>query len=675
MTDPVFGARTPTGGASAAGPIGYVPGIDGLRAIAVLAVLVYHVNQQSLPGGLGGVDLFFVISGFVVTAAIAPRRYARARDLFADFYARRIVRIVPALLLVLLATWLMVILFVPLWGFHWAGASTGQAAFFGVSNIQLARADSSYFALASALNPFLHTWTLGVEEQFYLVFPFLIWFARRDLADGAVPWRVLAAVLVASAASFLLYAILLPARPREAFYLMPCRFWELGAGVALYMAMPLWLAPLRRLGRVAGGLAWAVSFLAVGWYFVRYPGTHLHLPSLVLPVGGGLGLVALACARPGSLPARVLASRVPVAIGLASYSLYLWHWPVIAIMRWTLGLETPLKLGAALLAIAAATAFSYLCVERPLRTGFRGGRLSRRLVLAGGPAALAAGAAASWLLLHLQPVLTLGTSLDAPPPLPRGACVRQQPGADYGDGMVFGWVPCRGGGSTLFILGDSHAGAYQPLGGVYAALTGRRVSAYFRLGCELPQLLSAAPYCRPFQQAAIAEVARSARSGDVVLIVSLHMLPPGTPSPPPAELRRRLAAAARQLRPLTAGGARLLFEAPKPIVPSPPFRCLDWFNRGNPACRGGFEVSRAQQLARRAPVLADLRALAAAIPGAGLWDPFPVLCPSDPCSARQGAIWLYRDDNHLAPAAGGVLAPSLAATTDGKGAAAPSPAR
>jgi peptidoglycan/LPS O-acetylase OafA/YrhL len=658
---------TTAGDAGAPQPLGYVPAVDGLRAVAVLCVVAFHLAPRLLPGGLAGVDLFFVISGFVVTSATLGRRWEGAGELFIGFYARRIVRIVPALFACLAATWILTVLFVPQRGFFWSGPPTGLAAVAGISNIELAMAPIDYVAPQSSLNPFLHTWSLGVEEQFYLLFPFLLWIAARRSARATLPWAPLAAVSAAAVVSFGLYALLSSRDPKAAFYLMPARFWELGAGAILFLSLPLWLARLRRVGAATSFAGWALSLLAFGWFVARLPGTHFHIPPLVLPVAGAAGMIALASARPQSLAARLLASPLPLAVGRRSYSLYLWHWPVLVLMRWTFGLDTPLKLAAALLAMLLATFVSYRFVERPIRSAFRRGRFSRPAVFVGAPAVAVVGVAGAWLLMAFQPQLSPVTDVGQRLVLQPGACVRSEPQPGIAGGEAYGWRGCGGDRATLFIVGDSHANAYAPMAMLYAARTGRRAILLFAYNCEFPPItLSAArrASCARFHEAAVRRVAASATASDVIFLASRHMHREVDPPLSEAERRSNLDASLGPLRLLAATGASLLLEAPKPVFPTAHYRCADWFNRPSPVCRGGYEVQAASFVAARAPALDDLRRLASALPRASIWDPAPILCPGTRCAATRDGTWLLRDEEHLLPAASVLLFPSFLAAAE-----------
>jgi peptidoglycan/LPS O-acetylase OafA/YrhL len=159
----------------------YRPEIDGLRALAVIAVIINHFNKNILPSGYLGVDIFFVISGFVITSSLAGHPSENFADFVLGFYTRRIKRLVPALVLFVTITSLLTVLLIPNPGLM---LKLGRSALFGLSNITLYQGATNYFAVSAELNPFTHTWSLGVEEQFYVLLPFLVWFTGfgRNLA-------------------------------------------------------------------------------------------------------------------------------------------------------------------------------------------------------------------------------------------------------------------------------------------------------------------------------------------------------------------------------------------------------------------------------------------------------------------------------------------------------------
>jgi peptidoglycan/LPS O-acetylase OafA/YrhL len=203
---------------------GYRPEIDGLRALAVLAVIINHLGKEHLPSGYLGVDIFFVISGFVITSSLASRR-SESRgflDFLGQFYVRRIRRLMPALAIFVgvTAPLLCFFSFTPN-----DSLGTGFAALFGLSNILLLRRSTDYFASATELNAYTHTWSLGVEEQFYFLYPLLFWWlaGRRK---GLVRLSVLLGVL--SAVSLAGFIYLYQTKQPAAYFLMPTRFWELG---------------------------------------------------------------------------------------------------------------------------------------------------------------------------------------------------------------------------------------------------------------------------------------------------------------------------------------------------------------------------------------------------------------------------------------------------------------
>ncbi|MFM7347934.1 MAG: acyltransferase family protein [Erythrobacter sp.] len=332
--------------------------IDGLRAVAVFPVVLYHAGVPGFPGGFVGVDVFFVISGYLITAILA-REIAEGRFSLAGFYERRARRILPPLAVVLAATLLV--------GWHLLMPEEllrlGRATFATVlfaSNVSAARS-LDYFAPAAEFEPLLHTWSLAVEEQFYLIFPLLL----MGLAWAGWSRRALAVVAGLSALSLAAAAALIDARPLWVFYLIVFRVWELGAGAMLALTRPA--PPHARLLREGLGLAGLLAILApVALYSAAtpFPG-FAALP----PVLGATLLIWIGGEGGGSRASRLLALRPLVGIGLVSYSLYLWHWPILAFVRVFEGwvrISNATAAGAVAASLAAAW-LSWRFMERPFR--------------------------------------------------------------------------------------------------------------------------------------------------------------------------------------------------------------------------------------------------------------------------------------------------------------------
>jgi peptidoglycan/LPS O-acetylase OafA/YrhL len=204
--------------------------IDGLRALAVLAVVVNHFFEVVLPSGFLGVDVFFVISGYVITRQLNLSTAESWTEHLLTFYARRIKRLLPTLLLVVVVTTMGFLLLAPKPSAE--VLKTGYYALFGASNVFLFVSSSNYFSIGAKLNSFTQTWSLGVEEQFYVVFPLLMWLAGYNGLRGRAKISIWKMLVILTMASFVAYLYFSSHASAAAFYLMPMRFWELSTGFA-----------------------------------------------------------------------------------------------------------------------------------------------------------------------------------------------------------------------------------------------------------------------------------------------------------------------------------------------------------------------------------------------------------------------------------------------------------
>jgi peptidoglycan/LPS O-acetylase OafA/YrhL len=328
---------------------GYRPEIDGLRTVAILPVLIFHMGYDWLPGGYLGVDVFFVISGYLITT-ILLREMESGLFSFRQFWARRIRRILPALIAVCLATLLAA------WGIAFptdriAIGRQATATLLSVANIYFWRQAGDYWGAEAENSPFLHAWSLAVEEQFYLLFPLLLYamirWAPKQIALGLV-------VVIGVSLSLFFYGI--NSRPAAAFYLLPARAWELTTGALL--AFRLYN---NSFGLVPSSLTGPVALLGLSTIVVSY----FLVPAFsVWAIGPVVGTsLVIACGKQGFVGA-LLGNRWAAGIGRVSYSLYLWHWPVIVLGRYI----TPQPPGLLLVAFFVAAALaSYFLIESPLR--------------------------------------------------------------------------------------------------------------------------------------------------------------------------------------------------------------------------------------------------------------------------------------------------------------------
>lgn len=331
----------------------YRPDIDGLRALAVLSVFVFHFFPEVIPGGFIGVDIFFVISGFLITSIIL-RESLQGKFTITNFYKKRVIRIFPALLAALISIYLYGWFFISGSDFELLGKHIFGGAFF-ISNLLLWQ-ESGYFDANSQLKPLLHLWSLGIEEQFYLFWPLLIIALRKNLKG----------ILSLSAVVFttsLILSIYYTSKGSSAAYYSPLsRSWELMAGaITACLAFKLNGKPVKyaSLLSITGLGLILLSFVVIN-KDSQFPGYIALLPvaGASLIIFSGSGVVS-----------SVLSFRPLVLIGLISYPLYLWHWPVYAFMRIHYA-DDPVviaKIAGMVISVIAAS-LTYLYIEKPIRT-------------------------------------------------------------------------------------------------------------------------------------------------------------------------------------------------------------------------------------------------------------------------------------------------------------------
>lgn len=632
----------------------YRPDIDGMRAVAVLSVVAYHYGL-GMGGGYIGVDVFFVISGFLIGSLIYHDALEH-RFSYLAFYARRVRRIVPALLAVLAATFLAMLMLATPQEMRDFGA-TATATVLSASNIELWRS-IGYFRPTAELNPLLMTWSLGVEEQFYLLAPLALLLLPR----WRLRWRIaaLAGLIVASLA---LATWGMWNEADATFFLLPTRAWELGAGVLLGV-----LDVHRARSAPAGGTARGLDLRAgAGLLLILAPAffysTLTPFPGLtaVPPV---LGTVLLLGSGASAINRRLLAAPAMRFFGLISYSLYLWHWPLISLTRMVRVHEPSLLLRLGLLICAIALAWvSYRFIEQPLRRG----RTPARSTL--------------WRYAGAMALVALVTgsafAMDGyPQRWPAGFAARIA-GAEHG------LDPCltltgpqprlsahcypRGRDQRLIALvGDSHAAALAPGVRALAARGGMGLAQLTKASCPfllgVSRKVSKQPRhmgdCAAFDRKVLQLVQQDERIGTVIIagawragsMRDASYAPTSGPDGSPGELLERgLSAAVLALR---RSGKRVLIVRDVPFVQFLPAKrlaaCASPLRAALNGRRDdlGCDFVAGQEMEPDGPALAVLDRTARET-GAMLIDPHAALCGTQGCRIALDGQPLYEDQQHL----------------------------
>jgi peptidoglycan/LPS O-acetylase OafA/YrhL len=606
--------------------------IQGLRALAVLLVFFSHAGWQPFGGGFIGVDVFFVISGYVITRFLLREYGERGTLSLRHFYARRLQRLLPALLVMVLVVSSLAILLMTRdeRSMHMDAAAN---ALFWVSNLFFYFAQVDYFDRAVGENLFLHTWTLGVEEQFYLVWPLVL------LVGLAAPWRrALPALLVAVLLSTLLLCLYWAGSdPNAAFYLMPARGWQFAAGglVAWWHQSGgrLRTVPLANLASLAG-LALVLAAAALLDENSAYP----RLNALAPTFGTALVLAGWGWCN------RLLASPPVVWLGDVSYGFYLWHWPVLLIFADLKFFYPVLGSGLALALTVVLAAASYYLVEQPLRTNRRLLALPRSVI----------GGSLVTMVLAILLVHRLLAPLHWDEPsevadIRRVAAEMPQPYLDGCDDWYHSddLNPCVYGGDqvdeTAVLIGDSVALQWFPaIEAIYRERGWRLIvltksacpivdRSYFYAGIRSEYLV-----CDRWREQALDYIA--ARNPARVIISSYGDYPfsRGEWTQGTRDILGRLSPLARDIV-LLAPSPALEFSGPDCLAREARLaQLLPIAPVG--ACESEY---------RMRPQLAGLEAVAGGFANVQWVDLGVVICPGGSCRARQGVYIAYRDRDHL----------------------------
>lgn len=632
----------------------YRKDIDGLRAIAVLLVVAFHAGIPFFDSGFVGVDVFFVLSGFLITGILSKEADDRGTVRLGRFYTRRLRRLLPASSITVLVTMLASFLLISALSWRQVAETSAAAALYA-SNLFFAREANDYFAADAETNPLLHFWSLAVEEQFYIVWPLLILGLSRF--GSKVRLGGLAALTVAS---FVHSVMLTSAATPWAYYSPLSRAWEFSIGGILALALPAGLSKLSAMTREA--VAWTGLALVLGSLFVIGPTTPFPgVAALPTVIGTCLAIVAMVDDR-GPL-GRVLLSWPFQQLGALSYSWYLWHWPFLVVGQLALGSTAPalrITLAAASLLVAAA---SYYLVEKPVRFAPR----------------LTASHAPNWAMAGITIVALLGASLALDR---RAEAVLASP--DFADLIVArDDVPnvlgndcnaptvaelaergCGGGNNdasqTVLVLGDSHAEMWTPTLDALSTELDFRYVVHILGGCNV---VGATPpisveACRRVQNQNLEIVDELQPDAVIVSHFATNADDTGRD-----EWIDGLDAFLTELdaRDITVGW---IHDAPS--FSEDPVACVS--RRDEVDCTESAEEATALAVRLRDRETPSLEAF-----NAVTIDPTTFMCDADVCPLRSNGVFHFRDAHHVAATHARSLAPQFSPFVSALLSSSPSP--
>lgn len=614
----------------------YRPDIDGLRALAVLAVIAFHANSRLVPGGFAGVDVFFVISGFLITGLIA-NSLERGTFSFTEFYTRRIKRIFPAYIAVALTTLaLSSYLLIPNDYIFYTTSLAASWAF--VSNVFFSMLSWGYFGQRTEEFPLLHTWSLSVEEQFYFIFPVLMIVLFRYFRKHMVSALLLIGALFAAISQLHTGQI-------KSYFLLTSRAHELIFGaLTFFLACRFPIQP----GRIAGLLAFLGMSLIFGSFALinkelPFPGINSLYPCI------GTALVLYAC-QTGTIVSTVLKNRLLVAIGLISYSLYLWHWPVFSFLKYR-QIELSMPVGTAAVALSFLLAFlTWKFIENPLRK-HDSIRFRKAFIW------LYAVPAAAFMSVGLYSYLTEGapgrfadelrtliSSYSFERDLTRSCSVRAE---DYKkvtleyllEHCAFGHPDQKK--ADVLLMGDSHAHHFKPFVDQLSRHAGLKSVYHVQGGCfptEL-QLTDKNPQPGPSTcQQRNADLLQLAGNFDYVVLAGFWA------SEPEHDLDRKLRHVVDRI--LRAGATPVIFKD-NPFHEPDLSRCILYRKRGWLASDQNCNIPYRIAFDAQAKYDAIINRVKANYPKTMIIDPKRIMCNATECATYISNVALYKDSNHI----------------------------
>ena len=667
MTAPTVPSTKPRPRASASGSR-FRPDVEGLRALAVVSVLLYHAGVSTFSGGYVGVDVFFVISGYLITGLLLREMEQTGRVSLMGFYARRAKRLLPTLAVVLVTVSVLAWLLLPPVRRAATYLDVVASGLYAV-NWWLASQAVDYAAVSASVSPVQHIWSLAVEEQFYLVWPPLMlaatwWWRRR----GRLSRPALAvALLVVSALSFRYCVHVTDSQAGLAYFSTLARAWELGVGGVLAVATAGW-APSRRASRVL----WAAGLAAVLYAVVRFDdGTLFPGARAAVPVLGTAALIAAGAGLAGTHagPQRLLTLRPVRHVGRVSYTWYLWHWPLLVFAEAAWG---SLSVPVAVAVVAAAyvpTVLTHRLVEEPFRRSATLARVPAR-ALRLGLACTVLIVAPALVLRSATPMLptAAGTevagakklqgsaatqkSASALRPAPAKAaqdrgnmyfdCLRTHPQTRLGS-CVYGDTASP---TTVVLFGDSHAMQWAPAMTTVAQRRGWKLVGLAKAGCPPADvrifndgLRREYTECATWRTRALARIRRI--HPDMVVVSSLtdYTVIDHRGKLGPGASERRLRAGYRSvLAGLDRVSRRIAVVGDVPQHMDDADDCVAAHPDNLEACALTQADARAPQpLMHAARGIAHVRRI----------DPTPQFCPREECPAVIGNVLVYRNSNHI----------------------------